>query len=107
MTGSDWCHFTVRLPRSRAHMHAKAATVPFEDEPFSYLVMARDGDPTRGARVLAPPGHAKPGIDLKLCADGEVQTRHIARREAAAYRLAKKLGWGDFVFPASSKEEDR
>ena len=31
----DWCHFSVRLPRSRAHMHAKAAHVPFEDEKFS------------------------------------------------------------------------
>ena len=42
MTGTDWCHFKTRVQRSREHMHAKQATVPFEDEAFSYLVLAKD-----------------------------------------------------------------
>jgi ribosomal protein RSM22 (predicted rRNA methylase) len=107
MTGDDWCHFRVRLPRSRAHMHAKGATVPFEDEPFSYLIMAREGRPTGGARVLAPPRHAKPGIDLKLCRDSRTVLHHVARRDSASYRQAKKLGWGDLVFLAPSGEKKR
>ena len=37
----DWCHFSVRLARRREHMHAKKATVPFEDEKFSYLIASR------------------------------------------------------------------
>ena len=59
LQGDDWCHFSVRLPRSRAHMHAKAASVPFEDERFAYLVLARDGGRLRRApgssrRQIAP-----------------------------------------------------
>ena len=62
MSGDDWCHFAVRLPRSRAHMHAKAARLPFEDEKFAYLALARTGEPTGGARVLAPPQESKAGM---------------------------------------------
>lgn len=106
MTGGDWCHFSVRLARSRAHMHAKAASVPFEDERFSYLILARDGQPAGGARVLAPPRHGKPGIDLKLCGDGQVEIRHVARRDVATYKHAKKLDWGDILFRAPREESD-
>ena len=104
VTGDDWCHFNVRLPRSRAHMHAKAARVPYEDERFAYLVMSREGKPAGGARIVAPPQHAKPGITLRLCTQGRLETRHIARREGAAYKQAKKLDWGERLGPAT--EED-
>lgn len=104
MAGDDWCHFSVRLARSRAHMHAKAARVPFEDERFAYLVLAREGAPPRGARIIAPPQHAKPGITLRLCQDGRTETLTVARRDAAAYKRARKLDWGDLFRPAT--EED-
>jgi ribosomal protein RSM22 (predicted rRNA methylase) len=93
--GDDWCHFSVRLARSRAHMHAKAASVPFEDERFAYLVLAREGAPSGLARIIAPPVHAKPAISLRLCAGGRIETRHVARREKASYKQARKLDWGD------------
>ena len=105
IAGDDWCHFSVRLARSRAHMHAKAASVPFEDERFAYLVLARDGAPPEGARILAPPHHAKPGITFRLCTEGRVEERHVARREGAAYKQAKKLEWGDILVPAPNKED--
>lgn len=100
----DWCHFSVRLARSRAHMHAKGAHVPFEDERFSYLVLTREGKPAGGARVLAPPFHAKPGVSFRLCTQGRVEARHVARRGGAAYKLAKKLEWGSYI-PAGTEEE--
>src|SRR5207245_4884657 len=46
----DWCHFTQRLARSRAHKQVKGAEVPFEDEKFSYVALTRapvDGRPFR------------------------------------------------------------
>uniref|UniRef100_UPI00359322FF small ribosomal subunit Rsm22 family protein n=1 Tax=Aestuariivirga sp. TaxID=2650926 RepID=UPI00359322FF len=100
MTGDDWCHFSVRLARSRAHMHAKAASVPYEDEKFAYLAVARDGEATGGARVLTPPVHTKPGIDVRLCTGKGLVNRHIARRDAAAYKRSRKLDWGGFIDPA-------
>lgn len=93
----DWCHFSVRLARSRAHMHAKGASVPFEDERFAYLVLAREGEPSGLARILAPPLHAKPGSSFRVCTQGRIEMRHVARREKASYKLARKLDWGDVI----------
>src|SRR6185312_7664120 len=39
MQGDDWCHFSVRLARSRDHLIAKAARVPFEDERYAYIAV--------------------------------------------------------------------
>ena len=101
VSGSDWCHFSVRLARSRAHMHAKGASVPFEDEKFSYLVLAREGAPSGGGRILSPAAHAKPGVTFRLCTQGRIENRHVARRAAQAYKRMRKLDWGDLIGPAS------
>jgi ribosomal protein RSM22 (predicted rRNA methylase) len=98
LVGEDWCHFGVRLPRSRDHRLAKGAEVPFEDERFSYLIAARPGVAAapRAARILAPPRTAKPGIALKLCGlDGQVEQRLVPKRDKPAYAVARRLGWGD------------
>jgi ribosomal protein RSM22 (predicted rRNA methylase) len=95
MVGEDWCHFKVRLQRSRTHMHAKQATVPFEDEAFSYLVLARHTVAQHGARVLSPPQTSKVGVALRLCGDDAVRETMIASRDKAPYKRAKKTAWGD------------
>jgi ribosomal protein RSM22 (predicted rRNA methylase) len=98
LVGEDWCHFSVRLPRSRDHRLAKDAVVPFEDERFAYLVAARPGIAVAPfqPRVLAPPRTAKPGISLKLCGpDGRVEQRLVPKRDKPAYAIARRLGWGD------------
>ncbi len=69
LAAPDWCHFSVRLPRSRAHKLLKGAEAPFEDEKFAYLAVARGGGPSAPARVIAPPRAGKAGISLKLCTD--------------------------------------
>src|SRR5580704_2924631 len=51
----DWCHFTQRLPRSRAHKQIKEAELPFEDEKFSYVALSRAPVAARPTRVLAQP----------------------------------------------------
>lgn len=92
----DWCHFAVRLPRSRDHRLAKAAEAPFEDEKFAYLVAARPGvGAPVPARVLARPRAGKPGIELKLCTPAGLERRFVARRDKAAHAAARRLGWGD------------
>ncbi len=92
----DWCHFSQRLARSRIHRLAKRAEVPFEDEKFIYVALSRDPAPSQPPRVLAPPLVAKPYIDLKLCRpDGTAAMERAARRDAPAYRIARRLDWGD------------
>lgn len=101
MTGADWCHFSQRLPRSRDHMRAKGASVPYEDERYSWLAVSRvrrsafEGH----ARVLAPPKDAKPGVALKLCTPEGLQETFIARRDKDAFARARQAEWGDVVAP--------
>lgn len=93
----DWCHFSVRLARSRDHMITKSAQVPFEDERFSYLVAARDGvAATRpAARVLALPKRNKTGVTMKLCTGGRIEMRTVASRDRANFAHARNADWGD------------
>jgi ribosomal protein RSM22 (predicted rRNA methylase) len=98
LTAPDWCHFSVRLPRSRDHKLAKGAQVPFEDEKFAYLLAARPGvaAQARTPRILARPKLGKPGIELKLCTEaGTLERRFIPRRDKAAHAVARRLDWGD------------
>ncbi len=98
MQCGNWCHFSVRLPRSRDHRLVKQADVPFEDERFSYLAVARrPADTIAGARILAPPRDSKPGIAFTLCASGRVEERFVAARDKAAFRAVRRLGWGDVL----------
>ncbi|MFZ5684210.1 MAG: small ribosomal subunit Rsm22 family protein [Pseudomonadota bacterium] len=93
----DWCHFSVRLPRSRDHRLAKGAEVPFEDERFAYLLAVRPGlsAAPAPARILAPPRAAKPGIEFKLCGPQGLETRFVPRRDKPAHAKARRLDWGD------------
>jgi ribosomal protein RSM22 (predicted rRNA methylase) len=95
MTGGDWCHFKTRLQRSRLHMQAKGATVPFEDESFSFVVVSRQKTQPALARIIAPVDVSKVSATLRLCTHGGVEERVVASRDKPAYKLAKKKSWGD------------
>ena len=92
----DWCHFSVRLPRTRDHMRMKGASLGFEDEKFSYLVLAREGigGPAAG-RVIKPTAENKFSVALEVCAVDGVEQRVVLSRDKAAFKAAKKLSWGD------------
>ena len=100
LPADDWCHTSVRVERSRAHMRLKGGTVPFEDERYAYLVLespvlAVSGD-ENGGRILRPPRLSKHEIVFSLCrADGTLGEAHVASRDRAAFKTAGKLGWGD------------
>lgn len=96
----DWCHFAQRLARSRAHKQIKGADLPFEDEKFSYVVLAREAVASRPARILAPPQVTKADMRLKLCQpDGRVSIASVPRRDKSAYARVRRLGWGDAIDP--------
>ncbi len=95
----DWCHFTQRLPRSRAHRHLKGAALPFEDEKFSYVALSRTDVAPRPARVLAQPQATKVAVTAKLCTGGGLAVTGVPHRNKARYMRAKKWAWGDTVPP--------
>jgi len=94
MSGEDWCHFSQRLARSRDHMLLKEASVPFEDERYSYVAVTQE-KLASGARILAPPLEAKPGLTFKLCDKDGLRAQFVATRDKEAYRRVRKRGWGD------------
>jgi ribosomal protein RSM22 (predicted rRNA methylase) len=93
----DWCHFTQRLPRLRAHKQIKGAELPFEDEKFSYVVLTRTPVPQSYSRVLAPPVVSKVEVSAKLCTADGVEIAKVPRREKAAYAKARRWRWGEAV----------
>ncbi len=93
----DWCHFAQRLPRSRDHRALKAASLPFEDEKYSYLVAGRDRPAKAIAgRVLRVVKRDRASVQLELCTPAGLALRLVSRRAAGAdFGRWKKLVGGD------------
>jgi ribosomal protein RSM22 (predicted rRNA methylase) len=97
LTAPDWCHFTQRLPRLRAHKQIKGAELPFEDEKFSYVALRRAPADRRPARVLAQPDVSKVEVTAKLCTPDGLAIAKVPRRAKADYARARRWRWGDAV----------
>jgi ribosomal protein RSM22 (predicted rRNA methylase) len=95
MSESDWCHFSQRLARSRDHMIVKSASVPFEDERYSYLAASRLPLAHPRARIIKPPVEQKPAILLPVCDASGLHLQSVPRRDKEQFRAARKKGWGD------------
>jgi len=92
----DWCHFSRRVARSRAHLSAKDAEVPWEDEKFIYLAVSREPAALPEARVIAPPRIGSGKAELKLCsADGTARSELITKRQGDRFKAARRAEWGD------------
>jgi ribosomal protein RSM22 (predicted rRNA methylase) len=97
LTAPDWCHFTQRLPRLRAHRQIKGAELPFEDEKFSYLALTRAPVALHPARVLAQPAISKVEVTAKLCTPDGLVIASVPHRVKADYAAARRWRWGDAV----------
>jgi ribosomal protein RSM22 (predicted rRNA methylase) len=98
----DWCHFTQRLPRLRAHKQIKAAELPFEDEKFSYVALTRAPSARYPARVLAQPLVTKVEVTAKLCTPDGLAITKVPRRAKAEFAAARRWRWGDAVMEEST-----
>jgi ribosomal protein RSM22 (predicted rRNA methylase) len=78
-------------------MRAKQASVPYEDERFSYIAAARESVVLAppSARILAQPQDGKAGMRFKLCSDGQIAERSVPRRDKATYKAVTRKKWGD------------
>jgi ribosomal protein RSM22 (predicted rRNA methylase) len=97
LAAPDWCHFTQRLQRSRAHKQVKGAELPFEDEKFCYVALTRAAVGPRPSRVLAQPAVGKAEVTAKLCTPGGLEIARIPRRDKVGYAAARRWRWGDAV----------
>ncbi len=95
LPAGDWCHFSVRLPRSRTHRLAKDAARGFEDEKYAYAVLCRAPHGPAKGRVLRRPDPRPGHVVLDLCTPTGLERRTVSKKEGDAYRRARKLRWGD------------
>jgi ribosomal protein RSM22 (predicted rRNA methylase) len=103
----DWCHFTQRLPRLRAHKEIKGAELPYEDEKFSYVALTRVPVAQHPARVLAQPVVSKVEVTTKLCRSEGLVIAKVPRRAKADYAAARRWRWGDAVMAESGRPGER
>jgi ribosomal protein RSM22 (predicted rRNA methylase) len=92
----DWCHFSQRVERTSQHRQLKGGALGYEDEKFSYLVAAKTGAPSTGARIVRHPGKHSGHVKLVLCtAEGKIENRTVTRSSKEAYKRARKAEWGN------------
>lgn len=90
----DWCHFTVRVARSRLHKQLKGGDVPYEDEKFCFLAASRGTVNPCSARVLRHPDIQSGRITLKLCTPDGIGDRMVTRKDPR-FKSARKSDAGD------------
>jgi ribosomal protein RSM22 (predicted rRNA methylase) len=98
----DWCHFSVRVPRTKEHRRLKAGSLSYEDEKFSYLIATRPAIAAAStpaaspSRIVRHPYVEKGRITLTRCMpDATIATTPIARNDREAFKRARKARWGD------------
>jgi ribosomal protein RSM22 (predicted rRNA methylase) len=92
---TDWCHFAARVERSSLHRRVKGGELGYEDEKFSYLVVARSGVDLPAARIIRHPQHRPGLIEIQTCTPAGFQSERITKRDRERFRQARKAAWGD------------
>lgn len=97
MQGEDWCHFTVRVQRTKLHKQLKGGDAPYEDEKFAFLALVKTppAAPCAG-RVLRHPQIAPGRITLTLCEGGGIKNRVVTKKDPL-WKRARKIGAGDAI----------
>ena len=96
-TPSDWCHFTVRLNRSRVHRLSKSADLNFEDEKFCYLLLSKDPTIRADSRIVKKPIHRSGHVIFDVCEAGDLKRVIVGRKQKNIYKTATKLSWGELL----------
>lgn len=93
----DWCHFSVRVARSRIHKLIKEADVPYEDEKFSYIAIVKDDVTSDGMRILRHPDIRKGNIGLRVCDSQGIRNTIITKKDGELFKKARKSSAGDII----------
>jgi ribosomal protein RSM22 (predicted rRNA methylase) len=95
MPADDWCHFAARVERSVLHRKLKAGALGYEDEKFSYVIIAQQPVKSASARILRHPARQSGFVQLQLCTSADLQNLTVTRRDKEAFKHARKADWGD------------
>ena len=88
----NWCHFAVRVPRTRLHRQMKGE-VPYEDEKFAYLAFGPAWGHTE-ARIVRHPVTESGRITLSLCTQAGTEERVVTKKDPL-WKRVRKVSWGE------------
>lgn len=106
MAGRDWCHFSVRLPRTATHRAAKQADLGYEDEKLSYVVVSRQPTARTQARVVRHPQIRPRLVQLELCTPDGLRSVVVTRSDREHFKRARKIDWGESFAPRADEAAD-
>ncbi len=92
---NDWCHFTVRVPRTRLHKSLKGGDAPYEDEKFCYIAAVRGEVKLCKNRILRHPKIESGKITLRLCSGGNITEQIVTKKNGDLFKKARKSDCGD------------
>lgn len=96
MPHDDWCHFSVRLPRTRIHREVKPGELGYEDEKFSYVVASKLPIEHASGRILRHPTYRRGMAQLVICGQDGISSRTVTRgKDRQLFRYARQADWGD------------
>ena len=91
MKHDDWCHFSVRVPRKMRHIFIKNASLPYEDEKFSYIIVSKTHPKNFSKnRIIRRPIKKVGHTILDICTDDGIKRIFTSNKT-----INKKLLWGD------------
>lgn len=95
MQDNDWCHFSVRLPRSPWHRLTKQASLGYEDEKYSYIIACKETTHEGKSRVVKRPLKGAGHVTLDLCTPEGLKRSIVSKRDKTIFAQARKIIWGD------------
>lgn len=97
MKKEDWCHFSVRLSRTKQHRQFKGAQRGYEDEKFSYVAISKKKGGLAEGRILRHPIKKKGHIKLQICQEEGIFETTVSKKLGDRYQKARKLCWAGGV----------
>lgn len=94
----DWCNFSCRVQRTKNHKELKSGDVPYEDEKYIYITMAKEEiNQTDKNRILRHPMIYSGYIKLKICREDKIEEITITKKDKEKYKIARKSEVGDLI----------
>lgn len=95
LSQGDWCHFKLRLARSKLHQQIKQGSQAFEDESYTFGIFSKSIVEQRHKRIIKKPMHKTGHMIFDLCTTIGLERIIVSRKNKTNYQRAKKLDWGD------------
>jgi len=98
MKGTKWCHFSLRVPRTKMMRAIKEASLGYEDEKYSYLILSKNCLALHTQVIVDRPHNLGFGIAFNVCdASGDLKQLQVLKKDKALFAEFKKKQWGDFI----------